>query len=265
MWEIEQVNNCAQNPREISFSMSTEVCKVLRFQHFHMESWDTVGEHGGNGWRTWLLPDPSTKCVWGSCNSLQENSSSEEVLKDQKSVPLLLCVCLNAETSVTLLLNHNLVHRKDFELQQLIIIISNSWIIQSCQLWASLGWDKTMDVFWFSLDWGQISGKLIFTVHTQAQVLWYVDTFNFIISWYHLVKKTLVKSVAKDLMITWYRYYLSPKSAYTSCSFLLHWFLSLFGKDKLHGQKLHFGGFHLSQKSLLSRLTLSPCSCPSKQ
>lgn len=40
--ETEQVNNCAQNPREIEFSVSTEVCKMLRFQHFLIESWDTV-------------------------------------------------------------------------------------------------------------------------------------------------------------------------------------------------------------------------------
>lgn len=97
--------------------------------------------------------------------------------------------------------------------------MNNSWIIQIHQLRASLGWDKTMDTFCFGLDQGQISGKLIFIVHTQTRVLWYVKTFNFIISWYHLIKKTVVKSVAKDLMIPWYRYYLSPKSAYTSYSF----------------------------------------------
>lgn len=55
--------------------------------------------------------------------------------------------------------------------------------------------------FQFSLDQGQIRGKLILIVRTQGQLLWYFKTFNFIIHRFPLVKKELDKLVAKGLII----------------------------------------------------------------
>lgn len=39
---------------------------------------------------------------------LQESSSSEEVLKEQKCVPLLICIYLKAQISIIVLVNRNL-------------------------------------------------------------------------------------------------------------------------------------------------------------